>query len=142
MGWKSKIILVNDIQSLKKIITWIIIKHWSLNLSLGDDNRSGCYFVGKHSRQKKKTSTKKLPNTKTTFSEDFYDSTLKTLKFNLFHRSESIMCFVVKSIRIRKLNLIQYKMKLNSIFKLNQFEFLLIQLKNTLLIQIYEKGCI
>ena len=59
------------------------------------------------------------------------------------------MWFLVKPIRIRvdstqkfsqKLHLIQYKLKFNSIFELNQLEFLLLQLQNTLLIQIFEKG--
>ena len=44
------------------------------------------------------------------------------------------MCFAVESIRMyvdstRKLNLTRYQMKFNSIFKLNQLEFLLNYLK-------------
>ena len=50
-----------------------------------------------------------------------------TIKTNLFQRSESTMFFVVESVRIwvdstQKLDFIQSKMKVNSIFEFNQLE--------------------
>ena len=70
-----------------------------------------------------------------------------TLKSNLFWRFESTICFVVESIRIRidstrKSRWISFYIELNSIFELNQLKFLLIKLRNTLLIQIFNKGWI
>ena len=64
------------------------------------------------------------------------------LKSKLFQRSELTMCFIVESMRItvdstRKFNLNQCNVKFISIFKINQLEFLLIQLQNTSLIQIF-----